>query len=372
MRRSTIICLLFLLFFSFGFRLRTASTSDGTSRIYLYGSTLVRAVPGSEISIYDISNPAAPVKKSRIAIEGNNDIAVESHYMYVDNYYDMVIYDITDLAQPVALDTLHSVYSTLPSYWFPSEGVDVVQTGSTGCRSCFESQDAVSAPAPASSGDRGTLGQAGSAARFAIDGNYLYCIDGSNLRVFDISEPARPQFKSNSPVGWNIETIFPYENKLFIGGARGMYIYSLSNPDLPSPLGEFEHARSCDPVVAEGNRAYVTLRSGSPCGDNGDQLDIIDISDINKPRLIKTVPMTEPYGLGVKNKNVVVCDGRNGIVILDANDENNVRKIGSIGDITPHDVIINGNVMIVTADSGVFLYDITNIASPTLYNKMVF
>jgi hypothetical protein len=28
--------------------------------------------------------------------------------------------------------------------------------------------------------------------------------------------------------------------------------------------------------------------------------------------------------------------------------------------------------MIVTAESGVFLYDITNIASPALYNRMVF
>jgi hypothetical protein len=369
MRRSTIICLFFLILFSFGFRLRTTSTSEETSRIYLYGSTLVRAVPGSEISIYDITNPSAPVKKSRISIEGNHDIAVQSHYMYIDNNYDLVIYDIANLARPVAIDTIHNVYATLPTFFTPVDmGVTEARSGSIGCNACAQS-DVVSAPAVA---DGRTMGQAGSATRFAIYGDYLYCIDGANLHVFDISEPARPQYKSNTGIGWNIETLFPYENKMFIGGTQGMYIYSIGDPELPTPLGEFNHARSCDPVVAEGKRAYVTLRSGSPCGDNGDQLDVIDISIISNPRLLKTVPLTGPYGLGVKDGNVVVCDGSGGLAIFDTHDANNVKKIGSITDITPHDVIIEGNLMIVTAESGVFLYDITDMGKPVLYNKMAF
>ena len=52
-------------------------------------------------------------------------------------------------------------------------------------------------------------------------------------------------------------------NRLFIGSQTGMFIYNLSNPDNPVQDGQFNHVRSCDPVIADEKYAYVTLRSGS-------------------------------------------------------------------------------------------------------------
>lgn len=373
MKRSTILCLIFLLFFSLGFRLRSGVSSGIPSKIYLYGTTLVRAVPGKEIAFYDISNPAVPKERNKIPITGNHDVAVESHYMYADNNHDLVIYDIADLAKPVPIDTIRAVFTTIPVFFEGPIMEPTVRSGSSGCHGggC-SSDEMVSAPATMNSGGQRGGGQAGSMSRFVIVGDYLYCVDYSSLKVFDISDPARPQYKSNTHIGREIETIFPYNGMLFIGSQTGMYILGMSDPEAPTELGEFTHARSCDPVVAEGNRAYVTLRSGAPCGDNGDQLDIVDVSDVRNPRLLKSYPLTGPYGLAVKDGTVIVCDGSGGVVILDVRDPNNVKKIGGIDLADAYDVIISGNMMIVTAEAGVYLYDITRIDKPTQFSRLQF
>src|SRR5688500_12067850 len=63
----------------------------------------------------------------------------------------------------------------------------------------------------------GGTGVGGSLARFTIAGNYLYTVDQTDLKVFDISDPANPVFRRSIPVGFEIETIFPFKDRLFIG-----------------------------------------------------------------------------------------------------------------------------------------------------------
>src|SRR5437868_1225697 len=76
-------------------------------------------------------------------------------------------------------------------------------------------------------------GAGGSTARFTIAGNYLYTVDHSSLKSFFIADPEQPVFKSKTDIGINIETIFPYQDKLFIGSSSSMYIFSLQNAATP-------------------------------------------------------------------------------------------------------------------------------------------
>ncbi len=75
-----------------------------------------------------------------------------------------------------------------------------------------------------------TTGQGGSLARFAIAGNYLYSVDEKQLKVFDISNAADPALKNTVDIGFAIETIFPFKDKLFIGSTSQVYIYSITDP----------------------------------------------------------------------------------------------------------------------------------------------
>src|SRR5688572_8919179 len=96
----------------------------------------------------------------------------------------------------------------------------------------------------------GNTGTGGSLARFTIAANHLYLADHSSLVVFDLAIPANPVRKTEIQIGFGVETIFPYQDKLFIGSNTGMFIYSIANPSNPVKLGEARHVRSCDPVVA--------------------------------------------------------------------------------------------------------------------------
>jgi hypothetical protein len=78
----------------------------------------------------------------------------------------------------------------------------------------------------------------GSLTRFITVGNYLYTVDNNNLKTYSIANPAQPVFKGSTPVGFAIETIFPYQDKLFIGSANAMFIYSITNPEQPVLLSQ--------------------------------------------------------------------------------------------------------------------------------------
>ena len=96
-------------------------------------------------------------------------------------------------------------------------------------------------------------GQGGSLARFAIVNDYLYAVDDENLNVFSISNPANPQLLRTIKVGFEIETIFPFKDKLFIGSTSVVHIFSIADPSKPAKLSQAISPtvlRRCDPVVA--------------------------------------------------------------------------------------------------------------------------
>jgi hypothetical protein len=179
------------------------------------------------------------------------------------------------------------------------------------------------------------------------------------LRLFNITDSADPKAEKEVYIGWNIETLFPYEQKLFLGSTTGMYIYSLADPSNPEYISTFWHASSCDPVVVEGNYAYVTLRAGNLCGDNESLLNIIDISDIQTPVLLKEYPMEEPYGLGIDDTLLFVCDGNAGLKIYNASDPLVIdqNKIAQYNDLNAWDVIPLGSVLIMIGTDGLYQYD---------------
>jgi hypothetical protein len=145
-------------------------------------------------------------------------------------------------------------------------------------------------------------------------------IDDSSMDVFDLSLAEQPTLVNTINIGWGIETIFPYEDKLFIGSNSGMFIFDNSNPMNPVQLSAFAHARACDPVVVQDDYAYVTLRNGSECVGYVNQLDLVNISDIVNPVLVKSFPMENPHGLSIKDQLLFLCEGNFGLKSFDITD----------------------------------------------------
>ncbi len=203
----------------------------------------------------------------------------------------------------------------------------------------------------------GGTGKGGSMARFAVVGKFLYVVDTQKMHVYDLADPSLPVKVKDIRLGFDIETIFPYEGKLFIGSQNGMHIYSIARPDNPEFLSTYNHITSCDPVVVQGNLAYVTLRTGSDCMRGVNQLEILDISDATRPTMISTFPMKNPFGLGVDGNTLFICEGAHGMKVLNVADPKNIQVIGSLEGVDAFDVIPNNKNLILTGKSGVLQYN---------------
>ena len=143
-----------------------------------------------------------------------------------------------------------------------------------------------------------------------------------------------------------------------------MPILSLENPELPHLLSTYEHINSCDPVVVENDIAYVTLRSGSAeCEGFTNQLEVIDIADLHAPKLIKVYPMENPWGLGIDNDVLFICDGPAGLKIFNAEDKLNIddHLLAQYQSVQGIDVIPLNNVLMLIAEDGLYQYDYSDI-----------
>lgn len=203
----------------------------------------------------------------------------------------------------------------------------------------------------------GNNGTGGSLARFAVVDNHLYTVSNSHLKVFDISQAQLPRQVNNVSLGLNIETLFPYKGMLFIGSRTGMHIYDNSNPVQPVLLSQYQHVQSCDPVVVQGNYAYVTLRDGTECRFGQNLLDVINIADPRAPRLERTFQMLNPHGLGIDGNTLFVCEGDHGLKVFDATHPVDLVETQFIKNIRTYDVIPRNKVLLVVGKDGLFQYD---------------
>jgi hypothetical protein len=338
------------------------------------------------IHIYDNSDPSNPVNISFIELPSNVDIAIANNYLYADSYTDLVVIDISDIHNPVEINRIDDAFPySIPPYdsRYPVTEIETNKGMVIGYEvrevtdeaalteqdlldrniSFFDLSNNSAGFFDLSGGSDVSYGFAGSMAKFMLYDNYLYTLFLSQMKLFDISQLDQPVEANEVYINWDIETLFRYEDKMFIGAQTGMYIYDLSVPENPTYLSEFTHAQSCDPVVVENDIAYVTLHSGTTCGGTLNQLDVIDVSDILNPVHLKTYPFDWPHGLGIDNGTLFICDGESGLKVYDAEDPMSIsdNQIAHFDNINSKDVIPLGDVLLMIGTDGLYQYDYSNL-----------
>ena len=362
-----------------------------TGKIYYRAPYVFINQPGEGIHVINNTDPTQPVNESFIRIPGNFDMAVQGSMLYADSYVDLLAIDISDVHDVKITKRVEGAFPLYSSWgyswdeergivtrWEEAEAVEVFEGELTSFapgvfhyRGGLVMEEAVffsnTASLDARSGSAGrgvspTTGVGGSMARFAIADQRLYAVDDSNLRVFSIVSPEDPVAGNEVRIGWSIETIFPFQDHLFIGSQQGMFIYDQSDPDNPTFVSEFSHATSCDPVVANDTRAYVTLRSGNACQGFTNQLDVINIRDVANPQLIESYAMDNPHGLGISGTTLFVCEGEFGLKVFDATNDRTIdqRQLAHFKDIHAYDVIPLDDVLMVIGEDGLYQYDYTD------------
>ncbi|APG60560.1 LVIVD repeat-containing protein [Christiangramia salexigens] len=301
------------------------------------------------VHIIDNTDAFNPKKLCFIKIPRNHDIAVKDDKLYADSGMDLLVFDISNMNNIKEITRIKDVF---PQYYTAApEGANFVDFQQFDPNQDviigyiieqrkieYAREDWVTLESNTVN-DGGSSGKGGSMARFSIKGDHLYVAEKEKLSVFDISAPENPNVSSSENVGWGIETIFNYEDHLYLGSSTGMFIYSLENPEKPEYVSFLQHVLGCDPVVVKDNYAYVTIRGGNECEQDFNQLDVVDISDKKTPKIVKTYDMAEPYGLGVKEDWLFVCDGSAGLKVYDTKNTPDLRLINQFNDINTYDVI---------------------------------
>jgi hypothetical protein len=339
---------------------------DNPGKIYLFGDYLFINEPQKGIHILDNSNPASPININFINIPGNVDLAINSNILYADSYVDLLAFDIsnvnnikmvkrvenvfehmfTDMARNTILtfkDTVITSESEIMWGW----------TGRPGMWMALESS------APSRSNDSQSYGQGGSMARFTLMSGHLYAVDEYSLRVFDVWQEDDPKHLKNINLGWGIETIFPFQDKLFIGSNTGMHIYDASIPSEPKVMSVYEHITACDPVVVNEEHAFVTLRSGIFCRLGVDELQVVDIRNPYNPKLVKAYPMLNPHGLALSGDYLFLAEGKHGLKSFNVADVYNIdsNQLEFLKSMKSVDIIPGPKSLIVIGPDGVCQFD---------------
>ncbi|ELR71552.1 hypothetical protein C900_02467 [Fulvivirga imtechensis AK7] len=339
--------------------------------------------PNQGVHVIDNRDPSQPQNITFINIPGAFDLAVKGHILFSDSYVDLVAIDITDVHNAKEVGRLKDLFASYNSYGFYATAELGVVTGwkeveqvnlyESDCEASsdwhlyetgiavdnnmrFEANLAVSP---------GASGIGGSMARFALGQGHLYAIDATDLYPIDVSNATDMHPTEKVLVDWGIETLFPIGDKLFIGAQNGMFIMDISDPLHPVQVSNYRHVTSCDPVVVDGNYAYVTLRSGTECQGFTNQLEVIDISDISSPQLLHVYEMYNPHGLGKDGDVLFICDGTEGLKIYNAARVDAIAQnlLAHYKNIRAFDVIPFNNVAMMIGDDGLYQYDYSDISN---------
>jgi hypothetical protein len=343
------------------------------------------------IHVYNNSNPSSPQYIGFITIPGNVDMVIRENMMYADSYVDLVGIDIANPANAKEIARLKNVFPySVPPYETKyrvgqiddTQGVVIdweirtvrkdiehvnypVYPMSFGSKFAELSARAdAAAPSVSNGSQQGTAtGVGGSMARFGLIGNHLLAVDNSTYYNFDLTNATSPSLETRIGINWGIETMFLSNNTMFLGTQNGMLVYDVTDVVKPVFVSNFWHATGCDPVVVQNNRAYVTIRGGNRCGSNINRLDVLDISNIKTPKLMRSYDMTGPYGLGIDGDVLFVCDGTAGLKVYNASDPYLISEhiIATFKDINAYDVIPLGKSLLMIGKDGFYQYDYTNL-----------
>ncbi|MDD3779209.1 MAG: hypothetical protein PHX26_04020 [Proteiniphilum sp.] len=354
-------------------------------KIVFFNGYLYVSQPEEGIHVIDNRDPSNPRNVAFIELLGNADMQVRNNILYADSYVDLVWFDISDPAKPVykgrkeeifpqafpltengfSIDYEKSMDRTngIVIGWKTVEKKELVRHYKPRWWGWGGLQNDGAFYTSAGEGAGAGVGIAGSMSRFAIYKDNLYTVMNNMLGIFDLTGESPVKAGDDFYIGFNVETIFSYKQCMFMGTPTGMIIYSMEDPLKPERQSMISHVFGCDPVVVEDDIAYVTVRSGTFCGQDANELIIVDVSDVKKPKHMVTYNMKSPKGLGIDGETLFVCD--DGLRVFNTKDPLTIMHPDNIlahfKDMDGLDVIPFNNVLMMIASDGIYQYDYSDL-----------
>lgn len=364
-------------------------------KIIQYGDYLFINEPDEGIHVVYNVDPLNPENLSFINLPGSKDMVIVDNHLYADMYSALVVLDISDLEAPELLENFtvedvffHNPFDVVPlsfstqNYtYFKYDTIDNSQGIVTGWeielrREPLEEQyiyyDFAVATAAAGGSESTTRATSvsGSMARFLPVEDFLYAINGNELLLFQIGENYQPIAWGRMDTETQAETLYHLNDFLFVGSTTGMLLYDVTAPGNPEYLSRIEHFRSCDPVVADENYAYVTLRGGTNCFTDLNELQIISLENPRELEVTARHVLFNPHGLAIRGNHLIVCDGTAGLKVVNVSDREAPEVVTTYPLDFAYDVIVDFPTAMVVGETKLYQFDVSNLPELTKISEI--
>lgn len=304
------------------------------SKVFYGTDVILIGEKNKGIHVIDNTNRNIPTKPAFLNLPYCNEFYVDGNFLYAETHYDIVKIDLTNKSNPtlvyrgnyaISNPIIGENGSVLIGfrYEFVRETFQLNSPEELALRKAntiyfdYNNQLIPEGDVPPSFTSSNGKSK-GTMSKMEIANHYLNLITGSSLLTYDISGNTIVKTQQQQ-VGTDLETIYHENNKLYIGSKSSMIIMNNSNPSAPTKISEYTHEVSCDPVLPNGNIAYLTLRSVDSEGCNGtvNLLKVLNVTNPSSPTEITNVNLRSPYGMTISNGRLFVGEGQNGLTVLD-------------------------------------------------------
>ncbi len=346
-------------------------------KVYISEDIILIGEEKEGIHVYDNSNPENPTVVSFIQIPQNKEFFVEGDIIYAESAYDMLKIDISDIQSPQLITRVENAFGqglfnnqgqALVGFEF-EEVTKIIDSNDDIFNLIFEQnilyfdfqRQLIPESAVPSSFAGSSSNSIGTVNRIAKTKDHVYVISGQQLSTF--SDESNFQHVNTRDIGWQMETIYPADNNLFIGSQNGMQIIDITNPSNPFEAGWFVHATGCDPVLPVGSVAYVTVRSDEEqnCPGNLNALIVVNTANTNRLTQLQEIEMISPFGMTLIGDKLYVGEGENGLKVFDASQRDFLTEINYDNSVQAYDIIAHPtdeNIILISSPTGYGQYEV--------------
>lgn len=346
-------------------------------KIYIGDDILLIGEKEEGIHVFDNTNPNNPVPISFLQLPMTREFYVDGNFIYAEGHYDFMKIDISDKYNPTLISRVEYAFGESR----PNElGQDIIGFNYETVTETFElgspehealqegtdlyfdyAEDLIPVSTVPSSFVGASSDVKGTMNKITTLNNHAYVVGESEIFVFSDNGSNMSFLNRVHTQASGVETIYPYEDYLYIGTQSSMELLSTTDPENPTHISEYWHPTACDPVLPTGDIAYLTLRSAdnSGCGGDENTLTVIDMTDVFDPEPLNSIVLDSPYGMGIDGNYLWVGEGNNGLTLLDNSIPSNPQVIKEFTGVTAYDVIPNPyqpNAIYVTGNNGMELY----------------
>lgn len=90
--------------------IEAAKPTDRPGKIYVIGNLMLQNDINKGVHLVDISNRSQPRKLGFLRVPWSTEISVKSNHLYINNFNDLLVFNIANIASPVLVKRMANVF----------------------------------------------------------------------------------------------------------------------------------------------------------------------------------------------------------------------------------------------------------------------